>query len=237
MMLTLLFDPMLSTLVEAPAADPAATAQGEAGLESLFELLVNGGPMMIPIAICSIITVGFTVERWMRMRPAFLGPRRFGDQVVSSVRDGDVDGALALCSKSRSPLSRILSAGLKRVDWPFLEREKVVEDIAAGEMLQLGAKLRPLFLVFLIAPLLGLLGTVWGMIEAFSSLAAKGAQDNAEVIAAGIYQALSTTAAGLAVAIPSVVAYYWLRGRVEAFGIRTEGIYRDLEEASRGARA
>ena len=123
------------------------------------------------------------------------------------------------------------------MDWPFLEREKVVEDIAAGEMLQLGAKLRPLFLVFLIAPLLGLLGTVWGMIEAFSSLAAKGAQDNAEVIAAGIYQALSTTAAGLAVAIPSVVAYYWLRGRVEAFGIRTEGIYRDLEEASRGARA
>ena len=84
MMLTLLFDPMLSTLVEAPAADPAATAQGEAGLESLFELLVNGGPMMIPIAICSIITVGFTVERWMRMRPAFLGPRRFGDRVERS---------------------------------------------------------------------------------------------------------------------------------------------------------
>lgn len=222
-------------LADPVTPDPSAAAEG--GLESLFDLILGGGPMMVPLGICSVIAVGFTVERWMRLRPSFLGPRRLGDQIVSNVRDGDVPAALAVCNKSRSPLARILGAGLKRVEWPFLEREKVVEDVAASEMLRLASKLRPLFLVFLIAPLLGLLGTVWGMIEAFSEIAAGDGMGKPEVLASGIKQALVTTAAGLAVSIPSVVAYYWLRGRVESFGIRTEDIYRDIEDATRAVSA
>lgn len=208
------------------SAEPA-----QASLESLFELIVAGGPLMIPIGLCSVVALAYATERWVRLRPRFLGTASFGHRVVAEVQERGAGSALDLCETQSSPLSRILAAGLKRAHLPFLDREKAVEDTAASEMKQQLTGLRPLFLVWLIAPLLGLLGTVWGMIEAFSSIASANGLGNPELLASGIYKALTTTAAGLAVSIPAIVAYWYLKGRVEAFSRRFETIYREVDES------
>ncbi|MFT7677942.1 MAG: biopolymer transport protein ExbB [Planctomycetota bacterium] len=209
---------------------PTETVAG-VDLASVLEMAMGGGLMMIPIAICSVIALAYTVERWVRLRPNLLGTKRFGHDVVVAVQDRGVPEALELCEGRRWPMARVLAAGLRRTGEPFLDREKVVEDVASSELRALASNLRPLYLVFLVAPLLGLLGTVWGMIESFSNIALEEGIGKPEQLAAGIYQALTTTAAGLSVAIPSIVAYYWLRGQIEAFGRRMESVYREVDDA------
>jgi len=222
------------TMLSIPTpAEPAA----QATMESMLDLAMAGGPLMIPIAACSVVALAFSVERWLRLRPAYLGTARFGRSVVAAVQDTGVSSAIDLCETKRYPLARILRAGLRRAKDPFLAREKAVEDMAAGEVKRLSANLRPLLLVWLIAPLLGLLGTVWGMIEAFSEIATEAGLGRPELLATGIYQALATTAAGLAVAIPAVVAHHYLKGRIEAFARRSEDLYRELDEAMSGGAA
>ena len=103
--------------------------------------------------------------------------------------------------------------------------------MAATELRRLAHNLRPLLIVFLIAPLLGLLGTVWGMIEAFGEIATQSGMGKPELLASGIYQALTTTAAGLAVAIPAIVAYHLFKGRIETFARRVEDAQREVESA------
>ncbi|MCP3919540.1 MAG: MotA/TolQ/ExbB proton channel family protein [bacterium] len=206
------------------------TSSPQASMESLFDLLVAGGPMMIPIGICSIVALAYATERWLRLRPSLLGPATFGRNVLSTAQDKGPKSALELCESKRFPVARILAAGLRKAEAPFLDREKVVEDRAASEVRALGANLRPLFLVWLIAPLLGLLGTVWGMIEAFSNIALEDGLGRPEMLASGIYKALTTTAAGLAVAIPAMVAHFYLKGRIERFVRRSEDLYRELDD-------
>ena len=186
---------------------------------------------MIPIGLCSIVALAFSVERWIRLRPSFVGSVGTGRQVLSTLRDGGVDAALATCEKRSLPLTRILATGLRRAGQPFLDREKAVEDAASVEVKRMSRNLRPLLLIYQISPLLGLLGTVWGMVEAFSEIAGSSGLGKPELLAAGIYQALMTTAAGLTVAIPAVVLHHYLSGRVALFTQRTEEIYRDLEDA------
>lgn len=207
-------------------AEPA-----QANLDSLFELVLAGGPLMIPIALCSVVALAYATERWVRLRPRYLGSTSFGRKVVAEVQERGASSALDLCQTESSPLSRILATGLKRADQPFLDREKAVEDTAASEIKSQLSNLRPLFLVWLIAPLLGLLGTVWGMIEAFSNIAVENGLGNPELLASGIYKALTTTAAGLAVSIPAIVAYWYLKGRVETFSRRFEDLYREVDES------
>lgn len=203
----------------------------QASLDSLFELLLSGGPLMIPIGLCSVVAMAYATERWVRLRPRYLGTTSFGRKVVAEVQERGAESALELCESERSVLARILSTGLKRASMPFLDREKAVEDRAANEFKQQQSNLRPLFLVWLIAPLLGLLGTVWGMIEAFSNIADQSGLGNAELLASGIYKALTTTAAGLTVSIPAMVAYWYLKGRIENYSRRFEELYREVDES------
>lgn len=206
------------------------TANADTNIESIYDLVVAGGPMMVPIGLCSVVALAYATERWVRLRPGSLGPKRFGDEVLSTLEGSGVDPAIELCKSKRYPVARILGAGLRRAREPFLDREKAVEDVAAGEVRRLATNLRPLLLVWLIAPLLGLLGTVLGMIEAFSSIATEGGIGKPEVLASGIKQALTTTAAGLAVAIPAMVMHHFLRGRIDAFARRSEELYRTVDE-------
>ena len=113
--------------------------------------------------------------------------------------------------------------------------EKAVEDAGSREARRLTAKLKPLVVVAGIAPLLGLFGTVWGMIEAFSSIALQDGLGKPELLASGIAQALITTAAGLAIAIPTQAAYFYLRSRVDRFVRSTEDVYLELAELHGGA--
>lgn len=228
---------MLTAHVLALLAAPAALAQGaDADTESLFDLLARGGALMAPIGLCSLLALAFAVERWVALRGGALGSKRLQREITEAARDRGARAALGVSEKARGkPLARILAAGLARPDAGFAEREKVVEDAANVEVRRLARNLRPLFLVWLVAPLLGLLGTVWGMIKAFKGIAGSDGIGRPEVLADGIYGALATTAAGLAVAIPAIVMYWYLQGRIEAFATRVEEAHRDVEEALRGA--
>jgi len=205
------------------SAEPAVTA-----LPSLWELTTSGGPLMIPIAICSVAALALSIERAIALRRAKLGSPALEDGVLRALRAGDRTGALRACEAEPTPLARILRSG---IDSPPDVRDARVEDLATSEVKGLQARLRPLLLVYLVAPLLGLLGTVWGMIGAFATVAHQQALGRPEALAAGVYQALVTTAAGLAVAIPVLLVHQGLRARVDRFARRVESIWREAEMA------
>jgi len=200
------------------------------GLQSLYDMLMNGGPLMVPIALCSVIALAYIVERSIRLRSGRLGPRRFGRELLEALRSGGPGKAEELCANGGHPLARILLAGLKRNGAPVLEVEKAVEDAGAREVQRLSANLKPLVVVAMISPLLGLLGTVWGMILAFSNIAGQDALGKPEMLASGISQALITTAAGLAIAIPTQAAYFFFKGKIDRFVRRTEDLYVEVSE-------
>ncbi len=204
--------------------------------ESLQDLILRGGPLMIPLALCSLVALAFSLERWMGLQSGKLGSKRLGKEIVEAAQTGDAMAALKVCNDNGTkPLARVIGSALERMDTEFSEREKVVEDAAYAEVRSMSRNLRPLFLVWLIAPLLGLLGTVWGMIEAFGSIAGEGGIGKPELLAGGIYRALTTTAIGLVIAIPAICAYWFLQGQIEKFAARAETTHRETENALRRA--
>ncbi len=213
------------------AVAQAGDAVTEPTLDSVFELARRGGFAMIPIALCSVVGLAYVVERVVNLRAGALGSNKLAKSVVDELRSGGPSSALARCESKPTSLTRILAVGLRRAGEPYLDRDQAVGDAASTEMRRLSANLRPLLIVWLIAPLLGLLGTVWGMIRSFGEIATQSGLGKPELLAGGIYQALTTTAAGLAVAIPAIVAYHWLKGRIERFARRVEDAQRDVEEA------
>ncbi len=218
-------------------AQEPANVNKSVDLESLYQMLIDGGPLMIPIAICSVIALAFMVERLTNLRASTIGSRRFASDLTTILDKEGADTAIQLCESSKTPLSRILHASISRRDEPFLEMEKVVEDTGTREVQRLSAGLRPLVVVAMIAPLLGLLGTVWGMIGAFTNIAVQDGLGKPEMLAGGISQALITTAAGLAVAIPTQAAYYYFRSRIDRFARLAEDTHQSLLAVSTKASA
>jgi len=221
------------------ATPPAQTAPASIDLQSLYDMVIDGGPLMIPIGLCSVVALAYTVERLIRLSSGALGGRHFARQVQARVREEGARGGLEYCQKHRRPLGRILGAGLARAGASFAEAERAAEDAGRREVKRLGSNLRPLVVVAMIAPLLGLLGTVWGMIEAFTSIATSDGIGKPEVLASGISQALITTAAGLAVAIPTQALYYYFRARIDKFARLAEDAQLALGEllTTRGGEA
>lgn len=203
-------------------------------LDTLFDMVLAGGWLMVPIGVCSVIGLAFIVERSVRLRSGRLGDTGFGTKLVETVQQGGAADGYVLCLRTSTSQARVLEAGLRRPDATWFEREKAVEDAGAREVARLSANLRPLVVIGMIAPLLGLLGTVWGMIEAFSSIALAEGLGRPEALAAGISQALVTTAAGLAVAIPVQAAYYWFRSRIDRFVRTTEDVYQEVSDLLHG---
>jgi len=205
----------------------------ESQLGNLFEIVTSGGPLMVPIALCSVLALAFMVERSVRLRRGRLASREFHDELVKTLRDQGSPAGLALCETTTTSQARILAAGLRRVDAEWLEREKAVEDAGSREVDRLSANLRPLVVIGMIAPLLGLLGTVWGMIESFATISSGDGLGSPESLAGGISQALVTTAAGLVVAIPAQAAYYFFKSRIDGFVRRTEDLYAEVSDLLR----
>lgn len=211
--------------------DPQAIAPASAdSLTSLFEMLKSGGPVIWPLGLLSIISVAFAVERAISLRSRTIGGAKFGENVVGKMNNEGSKSAMQICQDAGHAMSRVLLAGLKREEFPLVERDKAVEDAGLREVRRLSANLRPLLVVAVISPLLGLLGTVWGMILAFGELANSSGKPDAEALANGISQALTTTAVGLAIAIPSQAFYYWYRSRVDKFIRNVEHYYHEISE-------
>jgi len=208
--------------------NPVQAANGGV-MPSLWELIVSGGPLMWPLGLCSVVALAYMVERALRLRRGVLGSEQAGRRVLEALRSGGTAAALEIARAERTPQGRIAAATLEQAALAPAVREKRVEDLAALEVKRLSGNLRPLMIVYVVAPLLGLLGTVWGLIEAFATVATKNALGRPELLASGVYQALVTTAAGLTIAIPAVIAYYHFKSRIEDFSRGVEHLYGEID--------
>jgi biopolymer transport protein ExbB len=206
-----------------PASDPAAAAQ----VQSVWDFALKGGVMMIPIGLCSLIALTVVVERLATLRRRRIIPQEVGTHVGQQLENDPHDPreAIEYCRANASPLANVLAAGLKRLTAPVEMIERAIDEAGQREVLRMRKHFRVLSVVAAIAPLLGLLGTIFGMITAFQTVAASGeALGKTELLAEGIYEAMITTAAGLIVAIPALVCYHWLSARVQRLVIDIDQI-------------
>ena len=203
----------------APAAAVAATGDeaDDETRKSLLQLIMTGGPIMIPIGIASILALAIAVERSYSLRRDKVIPAGFIAGLRDEMKRGDEgnQGSIAYCESVGGPVGDLFKAGMQRLSRGEDAVEKAIEDAAIREVEKLKRSLRGLAIVANVAPLLGLLGTVYGMIGAFQDATIAG-MGKADMLAEGIYQALVTTAAGLTIAIPALLAYQYLSSRVDA---------------------
>ncbi len=185
----------------------------------LFDIIRNGGPLMIPIGICSFILLVFVFERFISLRKGRILPGQFVKRFMQNMADGklDRDKALELCEKNRSPIGKVFRAAVMKWGKPSVEVEQAVLDAGERAATDMRKYMRLLNGIATVCPLLGLLGTVLGMIHAFDAIATvnAAAADPKVLIATGISQALLTTAAGMSVAIPALIAYMFFSSRID----------------------
>lgn len=205
---------------------PGAVADGESqgsgniiASRRLLEVIRNGGPLMIPIGACSFVLLVFIFERAISLRKSRIVPRPFVKRFLQQLEDGalEPEEALKHCKKNRSYVARVFAAGVKKWGKPSVEVEQALLDSGERVSNEMRKYLRLINGVATVTPLLGLLGTVLGMIHAFDAIAAVDptVADPKILIATGISQALLTTAAGMSVAIPAIIAYLYFVGRVD----------------------
>ena len=193
------------------AADSLQLAASNESM-SMFEILSKGGVVMVPIALLSLFVVYLFVERLLTLRKSKLGAR--WDRVRDYVEAGDVRGAIAYCESKDTPLSRTLTKGLERLGRPIREIQEAVQAAGKHEAFQLQKRTDHLATIAGVAPMLGFLGTVTGMIKAFQQIQNLQGNVNPSVLAGGIWEALVTTTFGLVVGIVAFFAYNFLLTRI-----------------------
>lgn len=181
---------------------------------SFWSLVMDGGYIMIPLAILLIVTIYIFTERCIVISRASKDDRNFMDRIRDYVHEGDIDSANNLCKKTNTPYARLIQKGLTRIGRPMNDVLVAIENTGNIEVANLGKGFPWLSTTAAGAPMLGFLGTVVGMIQAFFSLASAGTSADITVLSSGIYQALVTTVAGLVVGIIALFAYNYLVARV-----------------------
>ena len=182
---------------------------------------MSGGWVMVPILLCSIIATAIIAERFWTLRPKRVAPENLVVQVWNLARAGQLGEDRVRALRKSSPLGRILAAGLVNMGRGREAMKESIEDVGRHVVHELDRYLNTLGTIAAISPLLGLLGTVLGMIKVFTVITTQGV-GNPGMLAGGIAEALITTAAGLMVAIPSLLFYRFLRGRVDELVITME---------------
>lgn len=190
---------------------------------SLWELCMEGGWIMIPLAILSIICIYIFVERWLTIRRASRQDRTFMDRIRDYIHQGELESATRLCERTDTPSGRLIAKGISRIGRPMNDVLVAIENTGNLEIASLGKGLPWLATTAAGAPMLGFLGTVIGMVEAFYNLASAGSSANIDLLAGGIYEALVTTVAGLIVGIIALFAYNYLVARINSVMTRLEG--------------
>jgi len=216
----------------ANAAAPAATQQS-IPTKNMLTAFRDGGLMMYPLAGCSFALRVFVFERFISLRRGRVIPRPFVRRFLEQLREGQLDRekALKLCQENNSPIAQVFAGAVKKWGRMSVEVEQAILD--AGERVnnQLRRYLRLMNGISQVAPLLGLLGTVLGMIASFNGISeTTGASGQREMLAGGIAQALISTAAGMLVAIPALTAYLFFVGRVDTLVTEIDALGQDLVE-------
>ncbi len=180
----------------------------------MFEMVQAGGWLMLPIILASVLALAIIGERFWSLQPKRIAPRHLVGQVWQWHKSDALDDEHIDALAENSPLGRILAAGLVNRDHPREIMKEAIEEAGRQVVMQLERYLNTLGTIASVTPLLGLLGTVIGMIKVFAAITTHGV-GNPEVLAGGISEALITTAAGLSVAIPSLIFHRFFRGRVD----------------------
>lgn len=192
----------------------------------MLEVLMAGGPVMVPIALCSVIALATFLERLWALRRSRIVPAALAVEVGELVKQGRVDDALTKCRATDASVARVLEACLELHERPRTHIKDRVEEVGRREAAEMERYVPILGTIAAISPLLGLLGTVGGMIVTFQVISDQGL-GNVANLAGGISQALVTTFAGLSVGIPALVANRYILSRVDALLL-------DLEEVASG---
>jgi biopolymer transport protein ExbB len=212
------------------AVETATTAAAPISYKNLFDILRDGGLMMAPLFACSFVTLVFLFERAISLRRGRVIPRPFVKRFLHQIREGKVDRdqALELCQENGSPIAEVFASAVRKWGRPSVELEQTVID--AGERASSGLRryIRVFNGVSTISPLMGLLGTVFGMIRLFNAISTADAMGRTELLAAGISEAMLTTAAGLLIAIPALCIYLYFLGRVERLLSDIDRLAQDL---------
>ncbi|MCA9753699.1 MAG: MotA/TolQ/ExbB proton channel family protein [Gemmatimonadetes bacterium] len=191
------------------------------------EQFQKGGWMMWPLLVLLIIGIALVIERAWTLGRARTNVRTLMNRVLTALRNDGVDAALEVCESTRGPIPAILHAGLRRSNISIEATEKAIESAGVVELSFLERGLLWLATIANVAPLLGFLGTVSGMINAFDAIAAAD-QVNAKLVAGGISEALLTTFAGLVVAVPMSIGHNFFVSRIDRFVIEMQETSADL---------
>jgi biopolymer transport protein ExbB len=202
----------------------------------VLEFVKAGGWMMLPILLCSVVATAIVVERFWSLQKRRITPDNLVAQVWQWAHAGALDDKRVQSLRTGSPLGRVLAAGLVNRHHDRVVMKEAIEEVGRHVAHELGRYLNTLGTVASIAPLLGLLGTVFGMIKVFTVITVQGIGGDASVLAGGISEALITTAAGLSVAIPTVMFYRYFSGRVEGYVVAMEQEALKLVEVMHGDR-
>ncbi|MDD5255030.1 MAG: MotA/TolQ/ExbB proton channel family protein [Candidatus Omnitrophica bacterium] len=191
----------------------------------LWQVFVAGGPVMWPILLCSIFAFAVILEKFWHLRRIEIDTRQFLDKILELVKHHKIKEALQFCDGTPSPIAHILKAGILKYDRTREEIKEAIEDASLYEIPKLEKNLTTLATLAHVSPLLGLLGTVTGMVRCFQTIQMKATSLHPVSpgdLAGGIWEALLTTVAGLIVAIPTFVAYNYLVTRINNFILEME---------------
>ncbi len=202
----------------------------------MYEFISQGGIVMYILIVTSLVSLTIIFERFWSLRSSVVIPTKDIAAIEDAVREDKVDEALELCKNNNTAMSRILWVALKNRGVKRNIMKEILEEVGRQEVAHLERFVGVLALIAAIAPLLGLLGTVIGMIDVFQVISVEGV-GKADVLAAGISKALNTTAAGMVVAIPTLVAYRFFEAKVNQYVVEIEQhalYFVDLLKGERG---
>ncbi len=207
---------LLATILQSDAAAAMAEAvpvQEELSM-SLIDMAFKGGWLMLPLFLLSIITIYLFGQKWWAIKKASTIDQNFMNDIKDFIHDGKMNAALALCKNTDTPISRLIEKGIERIGRPLSDIQTAVENTANMEVARLEKGLPMLATIAGGAPMIGFLGTVMGMVQAFFNMAQAGNNIDITLLSGGIYTAMVTTVAGLIVGIMAYFGYNFLTSRV-----------------------
>ncbi len=210
------------TIQSAASVAQSAPVTSEVTL-SVWDLCLKGGPLMIVLAVMSVVCIYIFVERAIVVNRAARSDESFMKRIKDYIHEGELESAMNLCKKGNSPYARLIAKGLTRIGRPMNDVLVAIENTGNIEVANLGKGLPWLATTAAGAPMLGFLGTVIGMVQAFFDIASQGTSASISTFSAGIYTALVTTVAGLIVGVIALFAYNYLVARINSVMNLLEG--------------
>ncbi|MFC1510369.1 MotA/TolQ/ExbB proton channel family protein [Candidatus Omnitrophota bacterium] len=201
--------------------------QAKAGM-TLWDMIKAGGIIMIILLVLSIVTVALVVYSYLTLKEKTLIPTDFADQVIEKLEDKNIRGVNRICADQDNIVSRIVLAGLSKKKRGDIFAKEAMENCGKKEIGDLWQSISYISDIAMVAPLIGLLGTVLGMIQAFNVIAFQTAVVKPLLLAGGVSKAMVTTAGGLIVAIPALLFYSYFRGRVVKISNKVENVSADV---------